>query len=84
MPPPPPTISIASLYKSHMWYTDRSMYIESNKEKILKAKEVLTSMVYPPGSNPDYSPLHVLCCNDTCSFTWTGAEHINQVTNILF
>lgn len=79
MPPPPPTISITSLYKSHMWYTDRSMYIESNKEKIVKAKEVLTSMVYPTGSNPDYSPLHVLCCNDTCSFTWTGAEHINQV-----
>lgn len=37
------------------------------------------SMIFPPGSNPDHSPLHVLCCNDTCSFTWTGAEHINQV-----
>ncbi|XP_060518971.1 E3 ubiquitin-protein ligase UBR5 isoform X3 [Cylas formicarius] len=35
-------------------------------------------MVFPKGSNPDHSPLHVLCCNDTCSFTWTGAEHINQ------
>jgi hypothetical protein len=31
------------------------------------------------GSQPDSSPLHVICCNDTCSFTWTGAEHINQV-----
>ncbi|KAG8228758.1 hypothetical protein J437_LFUL008199 [Ladona fulva] len=38
----------------------------------------LMSMIYPPGSNPDDSPLHVVCCNDTCSFTWTGAEHINQ------
>lgn len=37
------------------------------------------NMIFPPGSNPDQSPLHVLCCNDTCSFTWTGAEHINQV-----
>lgn len=37
------------------------------------------SMLFPPGSAPDHSPLHVLCCNDTCSFTWTGAEHINQV-----
>lgn len=36
-------------------------------------------MICPSGTNPDDSPLYVLCCNDTCSFTWTGAEHINQV-----
>ena len=42
-------------------------------------KKIMMSMIYPPGSLPDDSPLHVLCCNDTCSFTWTGAEHINQV-----
>ena len=41
-------------------------------------QKLLTSMLYPRGSNPDDSPLHLLCCNDTCSFTWTGAEHINQ------
>ena len=41
-------------------------------------KKTLMSMVYPPGSPPDDSPLHVICCNDTCSFTWTGDEHINQ------
>lgn len=41
-------------------------------------KKIMMSMIYPPGSQPDDSPLHVLCCNDTCSFTWTGAEHINQ------
>lgn len=35
-------------------------------------------MIYPKGSSADDSPLHVICCNDTCSFTWTGAEHINQ------
>ncbi|XP_075236131.1 E3 ubiquitin-protein ligase hyd isoform X1 [Lycorma delicatula] len=40
--------------------------------------EALEEMIFPPGSNPDHSPLHVVCCNDTCSFTWTGAEHINQ------
>ncbi|XP_064474178.1 E3 ubiquitin-protein ligase UBR5-like isoform X2 [Ornithodoros turicata] len=39
---------------------------------------LLRSMIYPVGCSPDDSPLHVLCCNDTCSFTWTGAEHINQ------
>ena len=42
-------------------------------------KKTLMSMVYPPGSPSDDSPLHVICCNDTCSFTWTGDEHINQV-----
>jgi E3 ubiquitin-protein ligase EDD1 len=41
-------------------------------------QKLLMSMIYPRGSNPDDSPLHLLCCNDTCSFTWTGAEHINQ------
>ncbi|KAH3897177.1 hypothetical protein DPMN_021362, partial [Dreissena polymorpha] len=38
----------------------------------------MMSMLYPPGCSLDNSPLQVLCCNDTCSFTWTGAEHINQ------
>lgn len=42
-------------------------------------KEGLEAMIFPKGSNPDLSPLHIICCNDTCSFTWTGAEHINQV-----
>lgn len=39
---------------------------------------ILDSMIFPIGSTPDQSPLHVICCNDTCSFTWTGADHINQ------
>lgn len=39
---------------------------------------VRNSMIFPPSSLPDQSPLYVLCCNDTCSFTWTGADHINQ------
>ncbi|XP_067014137.2 E3 ubiquitin-protein ligase UBR5 isoform X4 [Anabrus simplex] len=41
-------------------------------------KSLIAEMVYPSGSSPDDSPLHMVCCNDTCSFTWTGAEHINQ------
>merc|ERR1719494_208298 len=42
-------------------------------------RSTLMSMVYPPSHpHPNASPLHVVCCNDTCSFTWTGAEHINQ------
>lgn len=39
---------------------------------------VRDSMIFPTGTSPDHSPLYVLCCNDTCSFTWTGADHINQ------
>lgn len=39
---------------------------------------VRDAMIFPPGSSNDQSPLYVLCCNDTCSFTWTGADHINQ------
>lgn len=72
-----------SIYKTHTWYTDRTFFRDGYKERILKAKEILASMVYPTGSNPDYNPLHVICCNDTCSFTWTGAEHINQVISFI-
>ncbi|XP_011188197.2 E3 ubiquitin-protein ligase hyd isoform X1 [Zeugodacus cucurbitae] len=45
----------------------------SEKDAALK-----NSMIFPPGSPPDQSPLYVICYNDTCSFTWTGADHINQ------
>jgi E3 ubiquitin-protein ligase EDD1 len=45
--------------------------------------DAVAAMVYPAGSNADDSPLHVVCCNDTCSFTWTGAEHINQVRTLI-
>ncbi|XP_046357083.2 E3 ubiquitin-protein ligase UBR5-like isoform X2 [Haliotis rufescens] len=41
-------------------------------------RTLLMKMIYPQGSSLDNSPLQVVCCNDTCSFTWTGAEHINQ------
>ena len=51
---------------------DSSMHTETQKTTLM-------SMVYPPGSHANASPLHVVACNDTCSFTWTGAEHINQV-----
>lgn len=49
-----------------------------------KEDDVFMGMVCPSGTNPDDSPLYVLCCNDTCSFTWTGAEHINQVRRLFF
>jgi hypothetical protein len=42
-------------------------------------RAMLMTMLYPSGCTLDNNPLHVLCANDTCSFTWTGADHINQV-----
>lgn len=55
----------------------------TNSKNISKVDmEAMEEMIFPPGSNPDHSPLHVVCCNDTCSFTWTGAEHINQVSSV--
>ena len=42
-------------------------------------QEMFMSMLYPAGSNADDNPFQLLCCNDTCSFTWTGTQHINQV-----
>lgn len=64
-------------------YSAALLLMDIAKKVALKDKEVdknvLMTMLYPTGSSLDNSPLHVLCCNDTCSFTWTGAEHINQV-----
>ena len=48
---------------------------ESNSHEL---KRIMNSMIFPIVSNSDDSPLHVLCYNDTCSFTWTGENHINQ------
>ncbi|KAI5715389.1 hypothetical protein M8J77_015250 [Diaphorina citri] len=56
--------------------------MEADKDEMAEDKkksiELMMRMIYPPGSNADSNPLHAICCNDTCSFTWTGAEHINQ------
>ena len=38
----------------------------------------LLAMLYPPDSHPDDNPVFLLCRNDTCSFTWTGEEHVHQ------
>jgi hypothetical protein len=50
---------------------------EDNDDPDAKRKS-LYSMIFPPGTNLDNNPLYMLCANDTCSFTWTGAQHINQ------
>ena len=52
--------------------------VACSREDGLVNKDVFMSMICPPGTDSDISPLQVLCFNDTCSFTWTGTRHINQ------
>ncbi|XP_011879183.1 PREDICTED: E3 ubiquitin-protein ligase UBR5 isoform X1 [Vollenhovia emeryi] len=47
-------------------------------QRVGKDAKDISAMILPADASPDLSPLFVTCCNDTCSFTWTGAEHINQ------
>jgi E3 ubiquitin-protein ligase EDD1 len=58
---------------------DAALKLMSRNSQSGADSSALMDMLYPSGSAPDANPLHVLCCNDTCSFTWTGNEHINQV-----
>jgi hypothetical protein len=45
---------------------------------LTKQQSMLMSMLFPSTCHPDDSPLFVLCHNDSCSFTWTGEEHVSQ------
>ncbi|KAL4218424.1 E3 ubiquitin-protein ligase ubr5 [Mactra antiquata] len=65
-------------YTAAIILLDTIKRVSTNKDSEDTDKNSMMSMLYPTGSSLDNSPLHVLCCNDTCSFTWTGAEHINQ------
>ncbi|CAG9532205.1 unnamed protein product [Cercopithifilaria johnstoni] len=56
----------------------KEAHITSVQGKRQSADSILNSIIYPLGSRLDDSPLFMLCMNDTCSFTWTGDEHINQ------
>ncbi|XP_043261279.1 E3 ubiquitin-protein ligase UBR5 isoform X2 [Colletes gigas] len=47
-------------------------------QRVGRDQKECSAMILPLDANPDLSPLFVTCCNDTCSFTWTGADHINQ------
>jgi E3 ubiquitin-protein ligase EDD1 len=68
----------ARAYPAAILLLDTAKHI-ATKDKGQVDKEMFLSMLCPAGSGLDNSPLQVVCCNDTCSFTWTGDEHINQV-----
>lgn len=70
-------------YPAALYILDTARRIATKDQQGID-RDLLMLMLYPPGSNLDNSPLHVLCCNDMCSFTWTGDEHINQVRAALF
>jgi hypothetical protein len=56
-------------------------FLESPSTEINRSsyQNLLLRMIYPlTSTNSDNSPLYTICTNDTCSFTWTGEEHISQ------
>lgn len=70
------------LWNFLQYFNDKAIhlfYFISDNVSLRNSDNFFHSAIFPPGSRVDDSPLFVLCANDTCSFTWTGDEHINQV-----
>lgn len=65
-------------YAAALVVLDTAKRVATNESGWLD-RATFMQMLYPTGSSLDNSPLQMLCCNDTCSFTWTGREHIKQV-----
>ena len=65
-------------YAAALVVLDTAKKVATNESGWLD-RATFMQMLYPTGSSLDNSPLQMLCCNDTCSFTWTGREHIKQV-----
>ena len=62
-------------------YSAALLLFETAKKQATKDdtldQDLFISMIYP-SVDSSLSPFHMICCNDTCSFTWTGTTHINQ------
>ena len=72
-------------YQAALYILETAKRVATGRERIdVVDRDLLMVMLFPPGSSLDNSPLHILCCNDMCSFTWTGDEHINQVSILCF
>ena len=67
-------------YTAAIILLDLAQWIISREENTDQEhkQRLFNQMIFPPGTNLDNNPLYMLCANDTCSFTWTGAQHINQ------
>ena len=63
--------------QSVQFFLDASAVDEASRSS--SSSSLLLRMIYPlTSTHSDYSPLYTICTNDTCSFTWTGEEHISQ------
>lgn len=65
----------------HIFHRAKQMVDETALEEGLDDDTSHTNMMeylYPSNSPLDHNPMYVLCCNDTCSYTWTKEKHINQ------
>jgi hypothetical protein len=56
-------------------YTSATLLWNEISESITNPTS-LSEYVMPTGTKPDDSPLFTLCYNDTCSYTWTGDDHV--------
>lgn len=59
----------------------RMLFDVANQLSESQEEVTLLSMIYPSDCHPDDNPAFILCRSDTCSFTWTGEEHIHQVSH---
>ncbi|CAF0980840.1 unnamed protein product [Rotaria sp. Silwood1] len=74
-------MKIAKHETSYEQSSSVQFFLESSTFENIKIsyQNILLRMIYPlTSNNSDYSPLYTICTNDTCSFTWTGEEHISQ------
>ena len=66
----------------HIFHRAKKLVIENAEERTRENVEAihagLMEYIYPANSPLDHNPIYVLCCNDTCSYTWTKEKHINQ------
>ena len=72
-------VGVLLLCLSQAYNVARMMFDVANKLSESQDDISLLSMVYPSDCHPDDNPAFIICRSDTCSFTWTGEEHIHQV-----
>lgn len=65
-------------YPFALFLFDVAKEFATNPETTVVNQDHLMSMICPSDTSAMSSPLYLLCCNDTCSFTWTGTRHIRQ------
>jgi E3 ubiquitin-protein ligase EDD1 len=65
-------------YPSALFLFETAKDFATDPDTKIVNQDRLMSMICPADTSGMSSPLYLLCCNDTCSFTWTGTKHIRQ------